>query len=74
MVQIEDLLIIKELGKGLVGKVFLCQKKGKNQFFAVKRIQRNIVDSQKKNNIIFKQWNIYFEKSKSSEHSKINRF
>ena len=48
MVQIEDLLIIKELGKGLVGKVFLCQKKGKNQFFAVKRIQRNIVDSQKK--------------------------
>ena len=55
MVQIEDLLIIKELGKGLVGKVFLCQKKGKNQFFAVKRIQRNIVDSQKKNNIIFKQ-------------------
>ena len=48
MVQIEDLLLIKELGKGLVGKVFLCQKKGKNQFFAVKRIQRNIVDSQVK--------------------------
>ena len=38
--QIDDLLLTKSLGKGAFGEVFLTQKKGYNQLFATKRLDR----------------------------------
>ena len=44
MTQIEDLTLIKLLGKGAFGEVYLSQKKNSNKFFATKRISREIAD------------------------------
>ena len=42
--QIEDITLIKSLGKGSFGEVFLSTKKGKKEFFATKKIDRKTAD------------------------------
>ena len=42
--QIDDLTLIKFLRKGSFGEVYLSIKKGKNQYFATKKIDRKIAD------------------------------
>ena len=42
--QIEDLTLIKLLGKGSFGEVFLSSKRGKNELFATKKISRAQAD------------------------------
>ena len=44
MQQIEDLTLIKFLGKGSYGEVYLSSIKGKNQYFATKKMEREIAD------------------------------
>ena len=44
MEQIEDLTLIKFLGKGGFGEVYLSKRKGKNQYFATKKVEREITD------------------------------
>ena len=51
---VEDLHFIKKLGKGLTGEVYLCTKKGRNKFFAVKVIDRVLVDNQPKTQLYLK--------------------
>ena len=47
MTQIDDLTLIKFLGKGAFGEVYLSQKKNSNKYFATKRISREIADRPK---------------------------
>ena len=49
--RIEDLILIKFLGKGVYGEVFLSQKENSNKFYATKKISREIADRPK-----FKQY------------------
>ena len=42
--QIEDLTLIKSLGSGDFGEVFLSTKKGRNKYFAAKKIDRITAD------------------------------
>ena len=42
--QIEDLTLIKILGKGSYGEVFLSTKRGKSELFATKKISRAQAD------------------------------
>ena len=42
--QIEDLTLIKNLGSGSFGEVFLSTKKGRNEYFATKKIDRFSAD------------------------------
>ena len=44
MQQIEDLTLLKLLGKGSFGEVYLSTKKGKPDYFATKKIDRKIAD------------------------------
>ena len=43
-VMIDDLTLLKCLGKGSYGEVFLTQKQGKNQLFATKKMDRKYDD------------------------------
>ena len=43
-IQIDDLILIKFLGKGTFGEVYLSAKKGRKEYFATKRIERKIAD------------------------------
>ena len=57
---IDDLSLIKRLGQGSFGEVFLTSKKGHSQLYATKKIPKAIVDSEKvkkyfKNEIIILQ-------------------
>ena len=45
MSQADDLTLIKLLGKGSFGEVYLSKIKGKNQYFATKRIERKNAES-----------------------------
>ena len=45
MQQIGDLTLIKFLGKGSFGEVYLSQKKGKKEYFATKKIERSVADA-----------------------------
>ena len=38
MKQIEDITLLKFLGKGTFGEVYLSKKKGRNEYFATKRL------------------------------------
>ena len=42
--QIDDITLIKSLGSGSFGEVFLSTKKGKKEFFATKKIDRKTAD------------------------------
>ena len=42
--QIDDLTLIKKLGEGSYGEVYLSKKNGKNQYFATKKIERTVAD------------------------------
>ena len=42
--QIEDLTLIKFLGKGSYGEVYLTTKKGRKGYFATKKMERKIMD------------------------------
>ena len=44
---IEDLTLIKSLGKGEFGEVFLTSKKGTDQMFAVKKVSKSLVLQEK---------------------------
>lgn len=44
MQQIEDVTLIKLLGKGSFGEVYLSTKKGKSEYFATKKIDRKTAD------------------------------
>ena len=43
--QKDDITLIKSLGKGSFGEVFLSTKKGRKQYFATKKIERKLADS-----------------------------
>ena len=43
-IMIDDLTLLKCLGKGSYGEVFLTQKQGKNQLFATKKMDRKYAD------------------------------
>ena len=45
MKQIGDITLIKLLGKGVFGEVYLSYKKSKNKYFATKKIPREIADN-----------------------------
>lgn len=45
MLKIEDFVIIKCLGRGTFGEVFLSTKKGKGGYYAIKKIDRSIADN-----------------------------
>ena len=45
MQTIGDLTLIKFLGKGSFGEVYLSQKKGRKEYFATKKIARSVADS-----------------------------
>jgi serine/threonine protein kinase len=40
MKQIDDIILIKKIGRGCFGTIYLSQKKGKKEFFATKEIDR----------------------------------
>ena len=42
--QIGDLILINILGKGTSGEVYLSQKKGRKELFAIKKLNRNFID------------------------------
>lgn len=42
--QIEDVTLLKCLGKGSFGEVYLSTKKGRNQYFATKKMDRKQAD------------------------------
>jgi serine/threonine protein kinase len=44
---IEDLILIKSIGKGAFGEVFLGSKKNVDQKFAVKKVSRGLVYQEK---------------------------
>ena len=44
MLQIEDLTLVQFLGKGAYGEVYLSTMKGKNKYFATKKIKKEIAD------------------------------
>ena len=44
MKQIEDITLIKLLGKGAFGEVYLSKKKGRNEYFATKRLGEGKMD------------------------------
>ena len=43
-VELSELKVLKELGKGMFGSVFLCSHKTKNTVYAVKGVSRKKVD------------------------------
>ena len=45
--QIDDLNLIKFLGKGAYGEVYLSEKKNSNKLFATKKISREVADRPK---------------------------
>ena len=44
MQQIDDLTLIKLIGKGSFGEVYLSTKKGRKEYFATKKIDRRTAD------------------------------
>ena len=44
MQQIDDLSLIKPIGKGSFGEVYLTIKKGRNVYYATKKIERKVAD------------------------------
>ena len=44
MQQIDDVILIKSLGKGSFGEVYLSQKKGRKEYFATKKIDKKTVE------------------------------
>ena len=42
--QIDDITLLKSLGKGSYGEVFLSTKKGKKEYFATKKMERKKID------------------------------
>ena len=41
---VDDLILIKSLGKGNFGEVFLTQKKGRPEYYATKKMERSVLD------------------------------
>ena len=48
MYQIGDYIILKKLGEGTVGKVYLANKKGRKELFAIKKLYRKEVEAPEK--------------------------
>ena len=44
---VEDLTLIKSVGKGSFGEVFLASKKGSQENFAVKKVPKSMAESPK---------------------------
>jgi serine/threonine protein kinase len=44
MQQLDDITLIKHLGKGSFGEVYLTTKRGRNKYYATKKIDRKIAD------------------------------
>ena len=44
---VEDLTLIKSVGKGSFGEVFLASKKGVQENFAVKKVSKSMAESPK---------------------------
>ena len=50
--RIQDITLLKVLGKGSFGTVYLSQKDGKNGYFATKQIDRSMADKPSFQNIL----------------------
>ena len=58
MMQIEDLTLIKLLGRGSCGEVYLSKKRGKNEYFATKKIDRITADQENTKKYLLNEINI----------------
>ena len=47
MYKVDDLTLIKLLGKGAFGEVYLTSKKGTNDLFATKKLKRTVIENEK---------------------------
>ena len=47
MLKLDEYLLIKFLGKGTFGEVYLTKKENSNNYFATKRIEKQLVESEK---------------------------
>ena len=56
--KVEDLTLIKFLGKGAFGEVYLSQKANSNKYFATKKIDRKIADRPKLKKYLINEINI----------------
>ena len=56
--KVEDLTLIKFLGKGAFGEVYLSQKTNSNKYFATKKIDRKIADRPKLKKYLINEINI----------------
>ena len=56
--KVEDLTLIKFLGKGAFGEVYLSQKTNSNKYFATKKIDRKIADRPKLQKYLVNEINI----------------
>ena len=53
MQQIDDLILIKQLGKGGFGQVYLSQKKNSNKYFATKKLNKAESDTKYRRYLLY---------------------
>ena len=41
---VDDLILLKSIGKGNYGEVFLTQKKGRSEYYATKKMERSVCE------------------------------
>ena len=58
MTQIDDLTLINLLGRGICGEVYLSKKKGKNVYFATKKIDRITADQENARKYLLNEINV----------------